>query len=752
MNSPATADSALAVAAVDKSDEYASFSCPGPREPDGAIKPEIAAPGVDIVAARAAGTSMGEPVNDAYTKASGTSMAAPHVAGAAAILLQQHPAWKASELRARLMSTSKALPNEDVFHVGAGRMDVAHAVSTAIQVSADKLEMGYFRWPYAKVEPSLRELTYTNSSAKPITLALAVSVDRYGDPVPVGTLTLDKASLTVPAHGSAKVVLRLDPTKAPPQTYGGVLTARAGVELWTTPIGWTLESEVYDLAIKGINRDGSPMTTELDVVALDAGDVSPVPPFPVMYDGQKILRLPKGKYSVGALALTQATETSPVEATVVVRPDVTLDRDVTVTLDARRAKPVTVTVDGLSGLSPVAGYLGYQRQAPNGIAGGSYTRGYWVGQNFKRFAVPSASVQTGKLELFTYARLAKAGVAYDVAIPEAGSIPSGLAYRVKQSAFARIDASYGTAGGTDVRIADDWVMSTDMTTDVYDGGGELVPAGTRRTTYVLGNQVKWARSVSAYGDGGATAVGYTQVPRPFKPGERLIERWQHPIATHLFSGAEAEWYGGVTQVGDFMAVGFNAFVDERTRFSNDLGQDTHRMTLSRKGTQVGTSDERIGEFQVPEGAATYQLRLDSARSFSWWHRSTKISSLWTFKATGKPTSGAVEVMPVLLAEYDVPSADLNGDVPSNRFSSIQFSVSHQAGSRAAKVTDVKLELSTDGMHWRPVPVTAKGGDTYAARYFHPDSMAGRTVSVRVDVRDQNGNRLQQTVTDAYGVR
>ena len=50
---------------------------------------------------------MGEPVDDLYTAASGTSMATPHVAGAAALLAQQHPDWKADQLKDALVSTAK---------------------------------------------------------------------------------------------------------------------------------------------------------------------------------------------------------------------------------------------------------------------------------------------------------------------------------------------------------------------------------------------------------------------------------------------------------------------------------------------------------------------------------------------------------------------------------------------------------------------------------------------------------------------
>ncbi|HEX8864356.1 MAG TPA: S8 family serine peptidase, partial [Lentzea sp.] len=74
ITTPGAAASALTVGAVDRENKLAPFSSTGPRIGDALVKPEINAPGVGVVAARAAGTSMGAPVNDLYTAASGTSM------------------------------------------------------------------------------------------------------------------------------------------------------------------------------------------------------------------------------------------------------------------------------------------------------------------------------------------------------------------------------------------------------------------------------------------------------------------------------------------------------------------------------------------------------------------------------------------------------------------------------------------------------------------------------------------------------
>ncbi|HWM86927.1 MAG TPA: S8 family serine peptidase, partial [Kofleriaceae bacterium] len=130
VSSPSTADSALSVGGVDADDLVADFSCRGPRVGDAGIKPDITAPGVAIVAARAPGTPDGdfEPVDDNYAVLSGTSMAAPHVSGAAALLAQQHPDWLADRLKATLMVSALPSPDVDVFAQGSGRVDLARAI------------------------------------------------------------------------------------------------------------------------------------------------------------------------------------------------------------------------------------------------------------------------------------------------------------------------------------------------------------------------------------------------------------------------------------------------------------------------------------------------------------------------------------------------------------------------------------------------------------------------------------------------
>lgn len=117
---PGEADSAIAVAALDSADNRAPFSSSGSGI-DSRIKPDIAAPGVRI---------FGADFNDAggYRAVQGTSLAAPLVTGAAALILSADKTLTPWELRAILVGTSTRFQEPDSL-VGAGRV----RVDTALQ-------------------------------------------------------------------------------------------------------------------------------------------------------------------------------------------------------------------------------------------------------------------------------------------------------------------------------------------------------------------------------------------------------------------------------------------------------------------------------------------------------------------------------------------------------------------------------------------------------------------------------------------
>ncbi|MBU1178548.1 S8 family serine peptidase [Patescibacteria group bacterium] len=99
---PAGMENVITVAATDYTDSRASFSNYGDEV-------DVAAPGVDILSLKAVGTSMGSAVGDKYTRASGTSMACPHVAGAAALIWSESPNYTNQEVEQVLETTADDL-------------------------------------------------------------------------------------------------------------------------------------------------------------------------------------------------------------------------------------------------------------------------------------------------------------------------------------------------------------------------------------------------------------------------------------------------------------------------------------------------------------------------------------------------------------------------------------------------------------------------------------------------------------------
>lgn len=130
----------------EQADILASFSSRGPSttNPEHLI-PSIAAPGVQIYAPYADEHPFSDVgMSSDWAFSSGTSMAAPHVAGSAALLRQAHPSWSASEIQAALMMTaddvvkyqpqqwSDELAHAGIYRAGSGRVNVANAVQAGL--------------------------------------------------------------------------------------------------------------------------------------------------------------------------------------------------------------------------------------------------------------------------------------------------------------------------------------------------------------------------------------------------------------------------------------------------------------------------------------------------------------------------------------------------------------------------------------------------------------------------------------------
>ena len=219
-STPASAAGAISVAALDglldgTYQHLADFSSVGPRSGDSGQKPDITAPGVGVVSA-GVGTGTGS------ADFSGTSMATPLVAGAAALTLEAHPGWtdpstRAGLARAALISTADV--NEDAhgarefdpFRIGAGVVDAgAAAAATALLTTSDgtdELAFGY--QPLAGAWTATKTFTVRNDGAASETYDVRQTSVQPGGLGLVVTLNDGNPTVTVPAGGSAAIHVQL---------------------------------------------------------------------------------------------------------------------------------------------------------------------------------------------------------------------------------------------------------------------------------------------------------------------------------------------------------------------------------------------------------------------------------------------------------------------------------------------------------------------------------------------------------------
>ncbi|MFI6121971.1 S8 family peptidase [Streptomyces sp. NPDC051064] len=349
VSSPGCAPSVLTVGAVDRDDSTAVFSSRGPAVGAHTLKPEIAAPGVAISAAAAGGRGV-----YAYRSMSGTSMATPHVAGAAAIVKQRHPDWTAQQIKAALVSTAKSDIPGDVRETGGGRLDVKAAIDTTV-VGAPAVQGGTFNWPQDKSDRTTVEVPYTNSGSKPVKLSLKVTgvTGNDGSDVRSSVAKLDASSVTVPAGATVKVPLDIDPTASLKAAQYGDVTGRVlatgadGAKV-STPFSLYVGAETVTLRVKLIDRTGKPAAGSSSVDVIGTDDASGERRY---NDGStdQVYQVRPGAYFVSSFVtspdLTDATGTRVESVGYLARPQLNVTKDTTLVLDARKAHRVQVKTE-----------------------------------------------------------------------------------------------------------------------------------------------------------------------------------------------------------------------------------------------------------------------------------------------------------------------------------------------------------------------------------------------------------------------
>lgn len=746
VDSPGSAEAALTVGAVDRVEEVLSFSGRGPTAGDYSVKPDVTAPGFEIVAARADGTALGSPVGDAYVKLSGTSMATPHVAGAAALLAEEHPDWGAGEIKGAIMASASFSPHAGVFDQGAGRVDVSRAIATTLIAEPPSVGFGIAAWPHEDDVPLTHAITYRNLG--PATqLAFALDVrGPTGQAAPEGMFTVSPAAVTLGAGETVSVTVTANTrVSAPDGTYGGRLQAMAATgSTVAVPLAVSREIESYDLALRYADRAGSPpVLFRTIVVGIDfpySTIIETVTP-----DGATTVRLPRGHYLFDTIAFGLDGTTSWFVA-----PNQSLVTNGSLVFDSRLASTLTVRPPkpGLDNAG-VTEYYGLQNLFDASLSVQA------DGDGFAYYLQEIGPSAPGLLSGVTAQWLDPTCTPQDFyafAWSGRGRLPVVASTPVDRRDMAMVHARYGVPpySTPDPPLRLTFVGATAWTGS-WLGGASSAPMfdlPLARTEYYFSQDpaVQWAQETFILELRDAPFMfAQGSVPAKYRAGRTYSSTSNLPPYS-LSLPERNPVYDWAFRQADALAFWIPAYGDREGHAGYGAGPGN--MVLFRNGEKFGESGSASdGYFVVPSDPADYRLELTASQSM--FRLTTHEDVVWTFRSA-RPTGPGSEALPLLAVRF-APDLNAQGEAPRSPHFRLPLSVLRYGEtddkSVPPRLSKPSVEVSyDDGVTWNAARVDGEGR-SFIASYDHPGH-AGY-VSLRLGTHDTAGNSVKQTVIRAY---
>ena len=207
-----------------------------------------------------------------------------------------------------------------------------------------------------------------------------------------------------------------------------------------------------------------------------------------------------------------------------------------------------------------------------------------------------------------------------------------------------------------------------------------------------------------------------------------------------------------SRTGDTMLYTYDSFVDsEPDHVTGNQGVKT-AARFYRDGALVGENRYAVGYFDVavPQ-PATYRVELDVSEGRPGWTVSTEVYSAWTFRSA-RPAGSATVPLPGLVATWDL-DLDLNNAAAAGKYFALRLTAGTQPGAQPVPVRTVAVWTSfDDGGTWKKASIGGVDGQ-YLGTVRHP-KLRDTTgyVSLRYEITDVDGNKLEQTVMRAYALK
>lgn len=508
------------------------------------------------------------------------------------------------------------------------------------------------------------------------------------------------------------------------------------------------------------------------------------------------MTVPAGRYSIESFVggdVVNAAFYSDISF--VAMPQVAIGTDVTITADARTARPMTVKVPRAVETGEVS--LAYRRTGADGasldagvlgVGAAELRQNYGDGMTYPQlrvFATPTAAPKVGTLDFADDWMLeppdrgvgAAAAYVYWLDYADTDGVPSTLARTVSPSSMTTVNESYAAERArTDEETVDafhPWSpLDVGLTIDTF-------AAPSSRVDYFAGTpSTLWRQGVQEFD--GSAATWLIGPDRELTAGRTMADAWgegaQVPVPddeTGAFTDADGSYYH-VTPTPDVCPA---CRQDDNLEFSlapygDDAGHSgiltvaSSDLRFYRDGVLTQEQSEPSGVLPMLPQSATYKIdwRTTMSEGAS-TDLDTSVDSVWTFtskRPTGSDKLPPYEycapdvtrgctVQPLLLARYS-----FGGDLANRMTDGVLVTPYHQADQpHPAAVTGVQVAVSfDDGATWGAASRVAEDGTGFrvTAPTAAPSGVTSTGyVSLRVKLTDASGSTLTQTIIHAYAL-
>jgi hypothetical protein len=575
-------------------------------------------------------------------------------------------------------------------------------------------------------------------------------------------------------------------------------TAAGGRQSYTLTVSQLGRQGVASNAIIAIqNLDNAETYYSVHGLAPDAGPVA--------------VSVPAGAYGISAF-IYDLNEAGFDENLTFVPADVTVSKDTAVTVDARQARPIDVTVPRAEA-EPMLAAMKFARHS---AAGGSLQSLWWsygsavheIVPQVRYFAKPTPAPRRGSLGFSHSWMFAPPGTGltgapqeyiYNLDFPSENGVPVDLTHHMTAADLAidhtRIGTLHPDLGGTSTMTPfHSWsTLSMGLGTPLMD----KLALPVERTDYYGGSTATaWHRGVGTL----PTPARNDYFPRihaplrTFRPGEEITTTWANgpsvpapewqnmglPAGAAQPTGngkSTTTYFCPACRQGDVMGFSVVSSGDSDpthtisqyeytiSALADAGGGPTNTLNFYRDGqlTQVAATSGQV--FPMLPGTASYRIEWTQTRP-EWATLGTRVETTWDFtSSTPKKNDRLPEYqectpdvnhgcayLPLIFGGYDF-GTDLRGKAPADGPHTFTVTGYYQRGVTGRQVTKASVQVSfDDGKTWSPAAVTPSGGGKFRVSVLNPAASEGSGfASVKVNLSDSAGDSFEQTVIHAYGL-